>query len=116
MYRVLDTRRLFEALSGRDFNGESLRLRLTIRDSFLPENQGSTLIQFRGGEAKVLDRGKHDVEATMNVEWFSSLIMGVVDLKPLVTYGLAEVSDPAHVEGLDRLFHSREKPITMEEF
>lgn len=116
MYRVLDTRRLFEALSGHDFNSESLRLRLTIRDSFLPDNQGSTLIQFRGGEAKVLDRGKHDVEVTMNVEWFSSLIMGVVDLKPLVTYGLAEVSDPAHVEGLDRLFHSREKPITMEEF
>ncbi len=116
MYRVLDTRRLLDALASHDFNGESLRLKLTIRDSFLSENQGSTLIQFKGGEAKVLDRGRHNAEATMNVESFSSLIMGVVDFRSLWTYGLATVSDPAHVEKLDRLFHSREKPITMEEF
>jgi predicted acetyltransferase len=116
MYRVLDTRHLFEALTSHDFNGESTRLKLTIRDSFLPENSGSTLIQFKGGKAKVLDRGRHDVEAAMNVEWFSSLIMGVVDFRALWTYGLATVSDIAHVETLDRLFHSREKPVTMEEF
>ena len=116
MYRCLDTRNLLEALAGHDFNGESIRLKLTIKDSFLPENQGSTLIQFKGGEAKVLDRGRHDAEATMNVEWFSSLIMGVVDFRSLLTYGLATVSDPAHVEKLDRLFHSREKPTTKEEF
>jgi len=116
MYRVLDTRRLFDTLADHDFNGLSLRLRLTITDSFLPENQGSTLIQFKGGEAKVLDWGRHDAEATMNVESFSSLIMGVVDFRSLWTYGLVMVSDPAHIEKLDRLFHSREKPVTMEEF
>lgn len=76
MYRVLDTQRLFEVLSGHDFNSGSLRLKLTIRDSFLPENQVSTLIQFKGGESKVLDKGRHDVEITIDVEWFSSLIMG----------------------------------------
>jgi hypothetical protein len=76
MYRVLDTLRIFETLADRDFNGESTRIKLTIRDSFLPENSGSTLIQFKGGEAKVLERGRYDVEVTMNVEWFSSLIMG----------------------------------------
>jgi len=116
MYRVLDTRHLFEALTSHDFNGKSIRLKLTLKDSFLPENSGSTLIQFKGGEAKVLDRGRYDVEAAMNVEWFSSLIMGVVDFRALWTYGLATVSDIARVETLDRLFHSREKPVTMEEF
>jgi predicted acetyltransferase len=116
MYRVLDTRHLFETISSHDFNGETLRLKLTIRDTFFPENQGSTLIQFKGGEAKVLDGGMHDAEATMNVEWFSSLIMGVVDFRSLWTYRLATVSDLAHVEAINRIFHSREKPITMEEF
>jgi len=116
MYRVLDTRRLFEALAAHDFNGQSLRLKLTIRDSFLPENEGSTLIQFKGGEAKLLDRGKHDVEAKMDVEWFSSLIMGVVEFRSLHNYGRVEVNDPSKVPALDALFHSREKPVTMEEF
>ncbi|HIH89042.1 TPA: GNAT family N-acetyltransferase [Candidatus Bathyarchaeota archaeon] len=116
MYRVLDTRRLFEALSGHDFNGESMRLRLTLRDNFFPENDSSTLIQFKGGEAKVLDRGRHDAEVKMGVEWFSSLIMGVVDFRPLHTYGQAHVTDASYVATLDRLFHSHEKPVTMEEF
>ncbi len=116
MYRVLDTRRLFDALAGHDFNGESLRLKLTIRDSFFPENHGSTLIQFKGGEAKVLDWGRHDAEVKMNVEWFSSLIMGVVDFRSLWNFGLVQVSDASYVEKLDHLFYSREKPVTMEEF
>jgi predicted acetyltransferase len=116
MYRVLDTRRLFETLSDYNFNGESIRVKLTIRDSFLPMNQGSTLLQFSDGEVKILDHGRYDVEATMNVEWFSSLIMGVVDFRSLWTYRLAQVSDDAKVGNLHRLFHSRDKPVTMEEF
>jgi predicted acetyltransferase len=116
MYRVLDIPRLFEVLGNHDFCGESLRLKLTIRDSFLPENDGSTIIQFKRGAAKVLEEGKYDVELKMDVEWFSSLIMGVVSVLSLHTYGLAEVSDPTMVSRVDHLFYSREKPITMEEF
>ena len=116
MYRVLDTPRLLEATKTRDYNGESIRLKLTVRDSFLAENDGSTLVQFKGGEIKVLDNGKHDVEVKMDVEWFSSLIMGVIDLKPLWTYGHVHLSDNEQVAKLDHLFHSREKPVTMEEF
>lgn len=116
MYRVIDTKSLFEVLTGYNFNGESIRLKLTVKDSFLPGNQGSTLLQFKAGEAKILDKGRYDVEATMSVEWFSSLIMGVVDFRALWIYKLVQVSDDAQVEALNRLFHSREKPVTMEEF
>ena len=52
----------------------------------------------------------------MDVEWFSSLVMGVVDFRSLWTYGLATVSDTTKVGALYRLFHSREKPVMMEEF
>ncbi len=116
MYRVLDVRRLFDALTRYNFNNESLHLKLTIKDSFLSVNQGSTLIQFKGGEAKILDHGRHDVEVKMNVEFFSSLIMGVVDFHTLWNYRLAAVSSDDKVGILDRLFNSREKPVTMEEF
>jgi len=56
------------------------------------------------------------VELALNVEWLSSLIMGVVDLRKLWTYGLVEVSDASYVETLDRAFRTHVKPVTIEEF
>ena len=114
MYRVLDTRGLLRQLSGHSFGGVSLRLNLV--DSFLPSNNGSTLVQFVGGKPRVLDRGGHDVEVTIKVEWLSSLVMGVVDFRKLWAYGLLEVSDEDYVDPLDTLFHVAVKPVTVEEF
>jgi hypothetical protein len=42
--------------------------------------------------------------------------MGVVEFRSLWNYGRVEVSDASYVSQLDALFHSREKPVTMEEF
>jgi len=116
MYRVLDTRGLFRMLGGHSFGGADLRLRLNVADSFLPSNGGGTLIQFRGGRPTVLDGEECDVEVTVNVEWLSSLVMGVVDLRKLWAYGLLEVSDEGYVDQLDALFHAAVKPVTVEEF
>ena len=52
----------------------------------------------------------------MNVEWFSSLVMGVVDFRKLWVYGLVKVSDESYVDTLDKLFHVARKPETIEEF
>jgi hypothetical protein len=46
------------------------------------------------------------VEAKMDVEWFSSLVMGMVDFRSLWTYGLATVSDTKKVGVLYCLFHN----------
>ena len=38
MYRALNTAALFEALGGCDFNGQSCKLKIAVRDTFLPAN------------------------------------------------------------------------------
>ncbi|MFH2112726.1 MAG: GNAT family N-acetyltransferase [Candidatus Bathyarchaeota archaeon] len=116
MYRVLDTRGLLRQLENHSFGGVDLRLRLNVVDTFLPGNHGSTLVHFTGGRPEVVDGGGFDVELTLSVEWLSSLIMGVVDLRKLWAYGLVEVSDSSYVETLDSAFRTHVKPVTIEEF
>lgn len=116
MYRVLDVKGLFEALGDHDFNGQNVRLKLTVRDSFLPENDGSVLLDVTGGRARVAEQGGHDVELEIGVSDFSSLIMGGVDLKSLWRYSRAKLSDPARLGQLNRLFAVEEKPQCLSRF
>ncbi|MED4781807.1 enhanced intracellular survival protein Eis [Brevibacillus choshinensis] len=110
MYRVIDVPGFFHQLSQRRFGKESCLLRLNIRDTFLPENEGSWLIDFREGLPHVIEEGTVDVELGMDISDFSSLVMGSVGLRKLHLYGLAEVSDEKAIPLLDRLFAAREKP------
>lgn len=64
----------------------------------------------------MLGHSDYDVEVDINVEWFSSLVMGVVDFRKLWMYGLVEVSDESYIDSLDRLFHVTKKPETIEDF
>jgi predicted acetyltransferase len=116
MYRVINTTQLFKEMSKFNFNNVTLKLKLTIEDSFLPENSGSTILHFSKGKLKVGANNNYEVEVKMSVEWFSSLIMGVINFKKLVTYRLAEVSDSNYVDKIHELFYFKEKPITLESF
>jgi predicted acetyltransferase len=111
MYRVIHTQGLFRALEGHDFGGQTVRLKLTVQDDFLPANDGSTLLHVENGRATVVENGEHDVELTLHVSDFSSLIMGVVPLRQLWRYGKAQVSDASYVGTLDRLFRSEQPPM-----
>jgi len=114
MYRVLDKEGFIEKLD-HDFNGMNLKVRFNVEDSFLPSNHGSLVVHFEGGKP-VLGGAGYDVEVSLNVEWFSSLMMGVVDFRKLWVYGLVKVSDESYVDTLDKLFHVARKPETIEEF
>jgi predicted acetyltransferase len=116
MYRVIDTRGIWDELAGHIFNGVSLKTKLTVDDSFLPENDGAVVVHFTDGKPVVVEGGGYDVEITLDVAWFSSLIMGVVDFRNLWMMGLAEVSDEGYVDTLDTLFHAQRRPVTIEEF
>lgn len=117
MYRVIDVPRMFELLQARDWGGQTCRLRLTLTDSFLPENAGSTTISFERGRAALAeDEAAADVEARMDVAEFSSLLVGAVDFEVLLLYGLAEISDPAYVQTLQRLFWVERGPVCMTGF
>lgn len=116
MYRVTDVQGLFEALAERDFGGQTCRLRLVVRDSFLPENDGSTVVGFREGRAQVAAGDAVDVEVSLDVAEFSSLVMGAVPFKVLYRYGLADISDAGWLETVNRIFAVETKPMCLTDF
>ncbi|TFH18440.1 GNAT family N-acetyltransferase [Candidatus Bathyarchaeota archaeon] len=114
MYRILNKELFFTKLTQHSFNDESLRVRFNVSDSFVPENDGCITVHFVDGKPKIADG--YDVEVSLNIEYLSSLLMGVIDFKKLWTYDLAQVSDEEYIDRLDRLFHVSKKPETIEEF
>jgi predicted acetyltransferase len=115
MYRVIHVPRLFELLHDHNFGGVSCRLGLRLSDSFFPENAGSYTIYVRDGAAGLALNAAPEVTLSMDVADFSSLVMGVVQLRKLVDYGLAEISDEAYLDRLDRLF-SGPRPVCLTSF
>ena len=109
MYRVIDVPGFFSKLAQPMFGTEQLTLRLTIRDSFLPENEGSWLIQFSEGRPKIIVDGEAEVSVSMDISDFSSLVMGAVSFRKLYTYGLVEVDAAEAIAKLDRLFFISDK-------
>jgi predicted acetyltransferase len=116
MYRVVDTKRVFEQLRDASFGDQSLTLRLTVRDSFLSENDGSVLVRFREGKPQIIETGKPDIEVSMEVAELSALLMGCVGFTSLHTFGLADISDANAVGRVDRLFALPKKPICLTAF
>lgn len=116
MYRVLDVKRVFQALAPHDFGCGTCRLRINVEDSFLPENDGSVIVHFDAGRPSVKgDRDEWDVAIRLNIAEFSSLLMGAVDFASLYRYGLAEVSGAKYVDVVDRLFRAP-RPVCLTAF
>jgi predicted acetyltransferase len=92
MYRVINKELLFEKLGDHNFNGVDLKVKFNVADRFLSDNDGSVVVHFVDGKP-VLGKSGHDIEVSIPVEWFSCLIMGVVDFEKLWMYGHVEVSD-----------------------
>ncbi|MGC9335847.1 MAG: GNAT family N-acetyltransferase [Anaerolineae bacterium] len=111
MLRVVDRLRLFELLSERGFGGQTCTLRLTVDDSFLPEEAGTTLLRFDQGHLQCLEGGLADVGVRLDVGRFASLLAGTVSFRALHNYGLATLSDPTYVESISRLFAVEQKPM-----
>ena len=110
MYRVIDVPGFFSKLTQPSFGPEQVMLRLSIRDSFLPENAGSWLIRFSEGRPQLVEDGEADVSVAMDISDFSSLVMGAVSFRKLYSYGLVDIDVVEAVPKLDRLFFVSEKP------
>jgi predicted acetyltransferase len=111
MYRVIDVEKAISLLHDLDTGTGALTLGLRISDSFLPANGGEYTAVFQAGGACVVKDEKEDTTLSIDIADFSSLLMGVVPLRRLCTYGLATLSDPTCLDRLDRLFTVREKPV-----
>ncbi|UCE23821.1 MAG: GNAT family N-acetyltransferase [Candidatus Zixiibacteriota bacterium] len=117
MYRVLNIRQVFRILENHDFGGQSLRLKLRIRDSFLKENDSTLVVHFSQGKPEIKTKNaRSDVTLELDIADFSSLILGAVSLKSLYYYGAARISNISFLEPLHRLFATEQKPICMTSF
>ena len=116
MYRIVDSPQFFKLLEHHDFAGQTIRVKLNIADSFLPENDGTVLLHFENGKVQVMpEDAVFDVGLSMGIADFSSLAMGAIDLKSLYKYGLASLSDATYLDALNRIFAS-DRPICITSF
>ncbi|GAA0725065.1 GNAT family N-acetyltransferase [Clostridium malenominatum] len=116
MYRVINVKKLFQDLKEHNFNNISCKLKLKINDTFMEENNDSYIIQFIDGKATCVDEGEYDVELSIDIADFSSLITCVVDLKSLYRYGLVKLSKDEYLNKLNTIFASDEKPRCLTSF
>ncbi len=124
MYRVIDVPRLFELLADHDFGGVSCRLKIKLRDSLLPENEGEYVVAFVDGKATMMiDTAVYDVAIEIDVAEFSSLVVGAATFARLYQYGLVKILAEITLSSLEtavfllnRLFAVAEKPICLSRF
>lgn len=117
MYRVTDAGLLFAALAAEhDFGGVSVKLRLELKDSFIPENNGVYILHVDNGRLIAVPGGEYDVTLSIGIAEFSSLITCVADLRSLHRYGLCRLSDDTYLNTLHRMFASADKPLCTTQF
>ncbi|XJS51965.1 sterol carrier protein domain-containing protein [Tissierella carlieri] len=116
MYRVIDLKGIINELRNHNFNNERCKLKITIRDNFIPDNDGSIIVDFNNGFPTIVDNKEYDVEINLDIADFSSLITCTVNFKSLYKYGRALISDESYLKKVNNIFASDEKPICMTMF
>lgn len=111
MYRVIDVPRLFDLLAKHNFGGQTVTMQLNLQDGFWPDCAGAWMLEVENGRLTLNPSAQPDVEIGLDVAEFSSLFMGATTFKQLLTYGLADISDPTYTETVHDLFYTPNKPI-----
>ena len=115
MYRVMDVEGFFTVLKDHNFGNQDCTLKVCVRDTFFKENAGDIIIHFKNGKP-YLGKKEYDIEISMDISEFSSLVMGVIPFKQLYKYGLADISDVTYIDVVDTLFRVEEKPVCTTRF
>lgn len=110
MYRVVNVTEIFKSLSSHNFGRQSCKMKLSISDDFLACNNLSITIEFQQGIAVIKNMDDYEVEVSLGISEFSSLLMGTVNFNALHRYGLAKISDEGYIEILNKIFMPDEKP------
>lgn len=116
MYRVISVKKLFHDLKDHNFNNENCKVKFNITDTFVEENNRSYTVHFIDGKANCIDGGEYEVELSIDIADFSSLITCTVDLKSLYRYGKVKLSRESYLNKLNIIFASDEKPKCMTAF
>jgi predicted acetyltransferase len=116
MYRAIIPKTLLDAETAIRFGQVSITLKVTLVDTFMPENNCSLIVRFDDGWATQPGSEKYDAEIQMDVSDFSSLIMGAVTFNQLAEYGLATISAGEYRGQVSELFSTPVEPICMTAF
>lgn len=116
MYRIIDVKSFIQQLNHRRFYGPDFRCKLTVKDSFFPDNQGGYVLQLKQGSLEIVEDEDFEVEVKIDISELSSLLMGVVSLKELYMYSKVEISDSTYLNKLENIFISMDRPICMTTF
>jgi predicted acetyltransferase len=113
MFRVIDVAGLFQELGNTNFNNQNAVLDITILDTFYPQNNKTTTIEFVNGCANVGNStsSKNRIEIRLDISDFSSLIMGSINAKSLYRLGLLKISDERMLELVESIFLIEQKPL-----
>ena len=118
MYRICDIEGLFTDIKDCRFGNLNMKVLLDVNDSFVPENNKPFLLDFTDGLCVVTTDSTQaaDVKVSIDIAELSSLIMGCTNLKLLVKYGKARISNVDKLDEFSRGFYLDEKPICTTHF
>jgi len=116
MYRICDVEAFFADIADVKFGDLTMKLQVNVTDSFVAENNKPFLLEFSKGQCKVAANATPDAELDIDIADLSSLVMGCANLKHLVKYGNATLSDASHLDALGRAFSLEEKPVCLTYF
>ena len=111
MYRVIHVPRLFDLLANHNFGGQSVPVQINLTDSFWRDCAGSWIVVAENGRVHLNPNAQPEVEISLDIAEFSSLITGATTFRQLLAYGLAEISDTSYVDMVHQLFYTPKKPI-----
>ncbi|QCR32568.1 enhanced intracellular survival protein Eis [Lysinibacillus sp. SGAir0095] len=116
MYRIINVKGFITYLRHIQYFTPDLKWKLTVTDSFFPENQGEYLLQVKQGFLEIMEEKDYEVEVKIDISELSSLLMGVVSLKELYIYSKVEISHPTFLNVLNTLFNTLDKPMCLTAF
>ena len=116
MYRICDVQGFFASIKNCRFGNLNIKLQLNVNDSFIPENNKPFLLDFTNGNVVIANNSTPDVEINIDIAELSSMVMGCTNLKSLVKYGKAHISNTNKLDEISRAFSLDEKPVCVTYF
>lgn len=110
MYRAVNVIEIFKQLDNHNFGNQSCNIKLSINDDFLACNNLSIILNFQQGIVEIHPSDHYEVEVSLAISEFSSLLMGTVNFYTLYRYGLANLSDEKYLAIVNTIFMPDEKP------
>lgn len=94
----------------------NIKINLFVQDDLIEENNEILTLHFSDGNVKVSQEEDYDVKVCMNINNFSSMLMGCVSFSRLCSLGLAKVNREECIEKINNVFALENKPMCVSAF